>query len=127
MRRFLSIAVCVVATIFGSFGFAEADIDRGKKVFRKCKACHTIGEGATNKTGPILTGIMGVPAGVVEGFQYSSELRAAAEIGLVWDDASLTEFLRKPRKFIPGTKMSFSGLRKDQDISNLIDFLRSVE
>ncbi len=101
-------------------------VEHGKKVFKKCKACHQVGEGAKNKTGPILTGIVGKPAASVEGFKYSKALRAKAEEGLVWDEAALAEFLRKPKDFVPKTKMSFAGLKKEKDLAAIIAYLKSV-
>ncbi|WP_371224715.1 c-type cytochrome [Roseovarius sp. 2305UL8-3] len=100
-------------------------IAAGEKVFKKCKACHQIGEDATNKVGPILTGIVGGAAGGVEGFKYSKVLTQMAEDGLVWDEESLTAFLAKPRDFMKGTKMSFAGLKKDEDLSAIIAYLSS--
>jgi cytochrome c len=94
----------------------------GEKVFRKCKACHKIGEGAKNGVGPILNEIVGMPAGQAD-FKYSGALKTATENGLIWDEASLTAFLKRPRDFISGTKMSFSGLRKDADIAAIIALL----
>lgn len=110
---------------------AEAALDpelvkRGEKVFKKCKACHAVGEGAKNKTGPILTGVVGRPAASVEGFKYSRALRAKGEEGLVWDEAALIEFLKKPKAFVPKTKMSFAGLKKEKDREAIIAYLKSV-
>ncbi len=101
-------------------------VARGEKVFKKCKACHQVGEGAKNRTGPILTGIVGKPAASVEGFKYSKALLAKAEEGLVWDEAALAEFLKKPKAFVPKTKMSFAGLKKDEDLAAIIAYLKSV-
>lgn len=97
---------------------------RGEKVFKKCKACHQVGEGAKNKTGPHLDGVVGRKAAAVEDFKYSSAMRAAAEDGLVWDAEALHAFLKKPKAFIKGTKMGFSGLKKDSDIDAVIEYLR---
>jgi cytochrome c len=101
-------------------------IAAGEKVFKKCKACHQVGEGAKNKTGPILNGIVGKAAGEVEGFKYSKALKAQADDGLVWTEEALTEFLKKPKKFMKGTKMSFAGLRKDKDLVSITAYLASL-
>lgn len=112
------ILLCIAA------GSAQAqDLAKGEKTFKKCKACHAVGEGAKKKTGPILNGIVGRAAGASEGFKYSKPLMAAADEGLVWDEASLDAFLTKPKDFMPGTKMSFAGLRKDADRVNIIAYL----
>lgn len=102
-------------------------VAKGAKVFKKCKACHKVGEGAKNSTGPILNGIFGATAGVVEGFRYSKPMLAAGEDGLVWNDETLAAFLAKPRKFMKGTKMSFAGLRKERDIEAVVAYLRSFD
>jgi len=95
------------------------DARKGKKVFRKCKACHSLKEGR-NGSGPTLYGIIGAEAGAVDGFKYST---AMAESGLVWDAETLGTFLKKPKEALPGTKMQFTGLRKDADIENLLAYL----
>jgi cytochrome c len=102
-------------------------VAKGAKVFKKCKACHKVGEGAKNSTGPILNGIFGATAGMVEGFKYSKPMLAAGEDGLVWDEEALAAFLTKPRKFMKGTKMSFAGLRKERDIEAVVNYLRSFD
>ena len=76
-----------------------------------------------NKTGPTLNGVMGRAAAAVEGFKYSKAFVAAAEGGLVWDEASMAEFLAKPKAYVPKTKMSFVGLKKDADIEAIIAYL----
>ncbi|ATG43122.1 sulfite oxidase cytochrome subunit [Phaeobacter piscinae] len=101
-------------------------VAKGEKTFRKCKSCHQIGAGAKSKTGPILNGIIGAPAAHVEGFRYSKAMKAAAEGGLVWDEAELAAFLAKPKKYMKGTKMSFAGLKKDADIEAVIAYLKAA-
>ena len=98
----------------------------GEKVFRKCKACHEIGEGAGNKTGPHLNGVFGRTMGSVEGFRYSNGFQAAAEEGRVWDSAEMAAFLAAPRKYMKGTKMSFAGLKKDADLAAIEAYLKSA-
>lgn len=100
-------------------------VAKGAKVFKKCKACHQVGENASNKTGPQLNGIVGMAAGAAEGFKYSKAFKAAAEGGLIWTEDTLAQFLKKPKAFIPKTKMSFSGLRKEGDIAAIIAYLQS--
>ncbi|MCX7566135.1 c-type cytochrome [Sulfitobacter sp. F26169L] len=97
----------------------------GEKVFRKCKACHQVGDGAKNRVGPILNGIVDHPAGAVDGFKYSKPLMAAAEDGLVWSEAELAAFLEKPKDYLKGTKMSFAGLKKEEDQLAVIEYLKS--
>ncbi|WP_171177136.1 cytochrome c family protein [Ruegeria sp. HKCCD8929] len=118
-----SLILATLASALALPAVAEGDAEKGEKVFRKCKACHAVGEDAKNKVGPQLNGIIGAPAGQVEGFKYSSALIEAAEGGLVWDEASLTEFLAKPKDFMKGTKMSFAGLKKESDQADVIAYL----
>ncbi len=101
-------------------------IAAGEKVFRKCKACHLVGDGAKNRVGPVLTDIMGKPAGQVEGFNYSSALADMADEGLVWSAENLKAFLTNPKSFIAGTKMSFAGLRKDAELDAITAYLTSL-
>ena len=97
------------------------DAAAGARVFNQCRACHQVGETAKNLIGPKLNGIVGRKAGSIEGFAYSP---ANKESGVTWDDATLTEYLRDPKAKMPGTKMVFAGLKSDQQIADLIAFLK---
>ncbi len=99
---------------------AQGDAKAGKKVFRKCSACHKLKEGR-NGVGPTLFGILGAQAGQVEGFKYSAALK---DSGITWDAQTLSEFLADPRGSVPGNKMQFPGLKKDEDIVNLLAYLQ---
>ena len=90
--------------------FAAGDVKAGKKIFKKCKACHDVKEGK-NKVGPSLYNIVGATAGSVEGFKYS---KALLESGLTWDEENLRAFVTKPKKLIPGNRMAFAGLKKEK-------------
>ena len=102
---------------------ADGDVAAGEKVFRKCKACHVLDE-EKNKVGPHLVAIIDRPVASVEGFKYSKAMKAKGEEGMVWTEETLTEYLKAPRKFIKGTKMAFAGLKKDEDITNLIAYVK---
>ena len=95
----------------------------GERLFRQCKACHQVGDSARNRSGPTLNGIVGHPAGAVEGFRYSRALDQAAQAGLVWTEAELTAFLAAPRDAMPGTKMAFRGLDEEADVEAIIAYL----
>lgn len=97
----------------------------GEKVFKKCKACHQVGENAANRTGPHLNGVVDRAIGGVDGFKYSNAMKAKGDEGLVWDSANLQTFLEKPKSMVPGTKMSFSGLKKVDDQLAVIEYLRT--
>jgi S-disulfanyl-L-cysteine oxidoreductase SoxD len=98
----------------------------GEKVFKKCKACHAVGSGAKNKSGPQLNGLMGRMMGSAEGFKYSKAFKAALVEGRVWNEVELAAFLTKPKAYMKGTKMSFAGLKKDADLTAVIEFLRTT-
>jgi cytochrome c len=100
-------------------------VEAGEKAFKKCKSCHQVGEGAKNKSGPALNGIVNGAAGAAEGFRYSKPMKAAGTDGLVWTEDELTGFLTKPKAYMKGTKMSFSGFKKDKDIAAVIAYLKS--
>ncbi|MEZ5752748.1 MAG: c-type cytochrome [Paracoccaceae bacterium] len=97
----------------------------GEGLWRQCRSCHQIGEGARNGTGPALTGIVGHPAGAVDGFRYSGPMQEAGANGLVWDAEHLDAFLADPRGYMPGTRMSFRGLRSAEDRAAMIAYLQS--
>ena len=106
----------------GSIGIASAqDAAAGEKVFVKCRACHQIGEGAKNAVGPVLNGVVGRKAGTYPGYSYSD---ANKNSGITWDEATLKEYLKNPRAKVPGTKMIFPGLTKEEDIDNVIAYLK---
>jgi cytochrome c len=99
-----------------------ADAAAGEKVFGKCAACHTINQGGANGIGPNLWATMGKPHGHVAGFAYSDALKS---IPGNWDWTSMNEWLTSPRKYAPGTKMTFAGLGKAEDRANLMAYLNS--
>ena len=104
-------------------GLGSGDAEAGKKVFAKCKACHQVGADAKTTVGPILNGVVGRAARTGD-FKYSNSMVAkGADDGLIWTPEALDAFLLKPRDFVPGTKMSFAGLRKEEDRANVIAYL----
>ena len=109
MKRIL--AAALVFSALASPAIAEGVVEDGEKLFKKCKACHAVGEGAKNKVGPELNDVLGRTAGGLESYvkKYSKKLKAAGEEGLVWNEETLSEFLVSPKKFVKGTKMSFAG------------------
>ena len=118
----LARSVLLGSVLLGSLSTASAqDVALGEKVFFKCKACHQIGEGAKNAVGPVLNGIVGRKAGTYPDYSYSD---ANKNSGLTWDEATLKEYLKNPRAKVPGTKMIFPGLPKDEDIDNVIAYLK---
>ncbi len=104
-------------------GDLPGDAEKGEKVFRKCKACHAVGADAKNKVGPILNGIVGRTAASVPDFNYSDVFLELGANGTVWTPEELAAFLEKPRDYAKGTKMSFAGLRKEEERTDVIAYL----
>lgn len=101
--------------------YNTADIENGKMKFGMCRSCHTIVPGGANLTGPNLHGVFGRKAGTLEGYNYSEAVKTA---GFVWDGEHLDKWLAEPRTFLPGTKMSFAGLKDQKDRVDLIAYLK---
>ncbi len=123
MKRF-SILAGLALALAPTLALAEGDAVAGKEVFKKCMACHSPAE-TKNKVGPHLVGIVGRKTASVEGFKYSDAMKAKGAEGLVWDEANLTIYLKAPKAFVVGTKMTFSGLKEDADIANVIAYLKA--
>ncbi|MBV1886511.1 MAG: cytochrome c family protein [Parvibaculaceae bacterium] len=100
------------------------NLKKGAKVFKKCKACHTLKEGEANKIGPNLYGVFTRGVATVEGFNYSKAMRAKAPEIAEWNDETLAAYLTKPSKYVKGTAMSFAGLRKEKQRVNIIAYLK---
>ena len=101
---------------------ASADIEKGKKVFGKCKSCHKLDDGA-NVVGPHLYKVINRDIGSIEGFKYSKALLALEG---AWSVEELNKYLTKPTDYAPGTAMSFAGLKKDKDRADLIEYLKTL-
>ena len=102
-----------------------ADVAAGQAVFAKCQSCHNVTNGGANGTGPNLWGVVGHKPAAHAGFAYSPALQAFAAKQPVWDYEHIYEFVKNPQKYIPGTKMTFVGLKKQEDRINLIAYLHA--
>lgn len=126
MKKTLSLTATIAVLAFSSIGYANAaDMAKGKKVFNKCKACHTLVAGK-HRIGPSLAGVFGRTAGTAQKYKFSKAMKKAGKGGLAWDEKTMSEYLVKPRKFIKGTKMTFAGLKKQKDRDNLMAFLKEA-
>jgi cytochrome c len=119
--KLLSFSVVGAALLASMSAAVAQDAAAGEKVFAKCKICHQIGEGAKNMVGPVLNGVVGRHSGIYEGYHYSD---ANKNSGITWDEATLKEYLKDPKAKVPGTKMVFPGLKSDDDIANVIAYLK---
>ena len=125
MKLVLKATVAAVALMsFAGIAHAEGDAAKGEKVFKKCKACHMVGDKAKKRVGPPLNNIIDAKLGAFEGFKYSKALKAKADEGTTWTVENLHAYLEKPKKFIPKGKMAFPGLKKEKDRNDVIAYLK---
>ncbi|RFB91460.1 cytochrome C [Rhizobium leguminosarum bv. trifolii] len=122
-RVVLLIGATVTALFPGYAGAQEGDPTAGAAVFKKCATCHVV-ESDTNKVGPSLNKLFGRKAGTHPDFAYSAGMKAAGEGGLVWDETVLRDYLHNPKAKVKGTKMAFVGVKDDQEITDLIAYLK---
>ena len=119
-----AIAALAVLLAIASPTLAEGNAANGAKVFNKCKACHE-NEKGLNKVGPTLKGVVGRKAASVADYKYSEAMLAKRTDGVVWDEATLAAYLPDPKAFVPKTKMSFAGLKKPEEVADIIAYLKA--
>lgn len=100
------------------------DAAAGEKVFAQCRACHQIGANAKNAVGPVLNGLFGRKSGTIEGYSYSP---ANKNSGITWDEATFREYIKDPRAKIPGTKMTFPGLKDPKQVDDIVAYLKQFD
>ena len=121
VKRLVAAAILIAAPT--GAGLAQ-DVEKGANVFRQCIACHSIGEGAKNKVGPVLNGLDGRHSGTVPDYNYSD---ANKNSGIVWNETSFKEYIKDPRAKIPGTKMIFPGVKNEQQVADLWAYLKQFD
>ncbi|WP_339762873.1 cytochrome c family protein [uncultured Hoeflea sp.] len=121
LSMFFGAAIAAVVAV-PAVALADGDAAKGAKVFKKCAACHTATE-AKNKVGPHLVGIVDRPIASVEDYKYSKAMTEHAAEVPAWTVEALDAYLRSPKGVVKGTKMAFAGLKKDDDVENVIAYL----
>jgi cytochrome c len=122
MRPLLLLSLALVLPAMSS---AQAqDVAAGEKLFSQCRACHQVGDTAKDEVGPVLNGLFGRKAGMVEGYTYSP---ANKNSGITWDEATFRKYIKDPKAKIPGTKMVYAGLKEEKRIDDLIAYLHQFD
>ena len=125
MKTLFRSALCAAALFAVAAHNAEAqDLAAGENSFKKCLACHAVGEDAKNKVGPILNGLDGRHSGSVPGYSYSD---ANKNSGITWTEAEFLDYIKDPRAKIKGTKMIFPGIKNETEAKNLWAYLAQFD
>jgi cytochrome c len=120
-----AIALAALALTAASPPALAQDAAAGQRVFNQCRACHTIDQGGRNAVGPNLHGVVGRRAGTVEGFRYSRPMQEKHAQNFTWTEENLRAYIRNPKEVVPGGTMSYVGLRNEQQMNDLIAYLKS--
>jgi len=124
MNKLMLSFLVVAATSAAASGALAQDVAAGKSSFNKCLPCHAIGEGAKNKVGPELNAIDGRKSGSAPDYSYSD---ANKNSGITWSKETFLEYIKDPKAKIPGTKMTFAGIKSETEAANLWAYLASFD
>jgi cytochrome c len=125
MIRTAPFALAAALVLGTALPAAAQDAEAGRRVYNQCRACHTIDAGGRNGVGPNLHGVVGRKAGAIDGFRYSASLKEKAEGGLAWSEETLRAYIANPKAVIPAGSMSYPGLKNEQQMNDLIGFLKA--
>ncbi len=117
-------AIAGIVIVASAGGALAQDLAAGENSFKKCLPCHSVGEDAKNKVGPLLNGLEGRKSGTIEGYNYTE---ANKNSGITWDDAQFREYIQDPRAKIKGTKMVFAGIKNENEITSLWAYLKQFD
>ena len=120
MKTLIAVALLIAQS---TAGLAQ-DVQKGANVFKKCQVCHSIGPGAKNKIGPQLNGLDGRAAGTVPNFDYTD---ANKNSGIVWNEENFKRYVKYPRAFVRGTKMTFPGLKNQRQVNDLWAYVKQFD
>ena len=123
--RFLLMIGSAVITTTAPASAQAIDIGNGANVFKKCRACHLVGDAAKHAVGPSLNNVIGRKAGSTDGFVFSDNMRELGESGLLWTEKELDRYLENPKVVVPKGKMAFPGLADPQDRADVIAYLKT--
>src|SRR5215203_3650813 len=112
--------LAITAAALSSLAAHAQDLAAGENSFKKCLACHAVGEGAKNKVGPLLNGLESRKSGTIEGYSYSD---ANKNSGITWNKETFLEYIKEPKTKIPATKMVFAGIKNEKEANDLWAFL----
>ena len=119
-----SLAIAGIVIVAAAGGALAQDLAAGENSFKKCLPCHSVGEDAKNKVGPVLNGLEGRKSGTIEGYNYTE---ANKNSGITWGEAVFKEYITNPRTKIPGTKMVFAGINNENERANLWAYLKQFD
>ena len=124
MKKLTLSLLVSLTSIAAAQGARAQDAAAGENSFKKCLACHSIGEGAKNKVGPVLNGLDGRKSGTVEGFSYSDANKGS---GITWNKDQFLDYIKDPKAKIPGTKMVFAGIKNEKEANDLWAYLSQFD
>ncbi len=122
--RVAALAMFGVLSSVGTAAAQTGDATKGERAFKQlCTTCHTVDKGGRNGVGPNLFGFLGRKAGTIDGFKFSEAMTGS---GIVWDEKTLSEYLKDPKGRIPGNKMVFVGIKRQDQLDELIAYLQKA-